>query len=180
MERFDGDRGHTDLAFSSESDTSLADSGGPRWEAWEVLAGRIESRVAAEEDSDTRRFQKVLVVVASFVGSIATLFNALTLFSGGLDAIGWAYIVSASILLAGSLALLAWPHAYVLVTTVLLLDVLVITGVSQVLSGGITSGLYALPWAVFAPLGAALALGGAPRRGPSSAFRGSRCDCCHR
>ena len=130
-----------------------------RWEAWERLASRIDSRVAVEGDTDTRRFQKVLVVVVAFVGSIATLFNAETLFSGGLESIGWAYIVSAVVLMGGSLGLLAWPRAYVLVTTILLLDVLVIPGVSQVLSGGITSGLYSLPWAIFAPLGAVLALG---------------------
>lgn len=127
---------------------------------WRRVTARIEARVCVPEDSDTRRFQKVLVVVVAFIGSIATLFNAATLFSGGLGSIGWAYVVSATILMGGSLALLAWPRAYVLVTTVLLLDVLLATGVSQVLSGGITSGLYALPWAIFAPLGAALALGG--------------------
>ena len=159
MHGSDGDRDRSDLVFS-EREASITASRERWWGAWEAVAGRIGGRVAVDEDSDTRRFQKVLVVVASFVGSIATLFNALTLFSGGLDAIGWAYVVSASILMTGCLALLAWPQSYVFVTTVLLLDVLVITAISQVLSGGITSGLYALPWAIFAPLGAALALGG--------------------
>jgi guanylate cyclase len=55
--------------------------------------------------------------------------------------------------------MLRWPTRYVEITWVLLLDVLIFTGIAQVLSGGMTSGLYALPWAVFAPLGAALALG---------------------
>lgn len=160
MEESDRDRTRTDLRASYRQWSGLSGAFG-RWrDAWEAVAGAIRSRVALDEDSDTRRFQKVLVVVASFVGSIATLFNAMTLFSGGLDPVGWAYVVSASILLAGCLALLTWPGAYVFVTTVLLVDVLLITAISQVLSGGITSGLYALPWAIFAPLGAALALGG--------------------
>ena len=47
-----------------------------RWEAWERLASRIDARVGVPGDSDTRRFQKVLVVVVAFIGSIATLFNA--------------------------------------------------------------------------------------------------------
>jgi hypothetical protein len=32
---------------------------------------RIDRRVAVEGDSDTRRFQKVLVVVVAFIGSIS-------------------------------------------------------------------------------------------------------------
>jgi guanylate cyclase len=47
----------------------------------------------------------------------------------------------------------------VAVTVVLLLDVLVIPSIVQVQSGGLASGLYALPWTIFAPLGAGLALG---------------------
>ena len=159
MQGPEGERDRSDLVFS-ERGARLTGLPERRWGVWEALAERISARVAMEGDSDTRRFQKVLVVVSSFVGSIATLFNALTLFSGGLDAIGWAYVVSASILMVGCLVLFTWPPSYVFVTTVLLLDVLVITAISQVLSGGITSGLYALPWAIFAPLGAALALGG--------------------
>jgi len=126
---------------------------------WRLLFARIEARVADERDSATRRFQKVLVVVVSLVGSVATLFNAMPLFRGGLEAAGWAYIGSAGFLLVGALSLLAWPHAYVTVTFLLLLDVLIFPAIVQVLSGGLTSGLYALPWTVFAPLGAALALG---------------------
>lgn len=114
--------------------------------------------VASPGDTDTRRFQKVLVVVASVVGSVATVFNALTLFRGGLIAPGWVYVFSALVLACGGIALLRWPGRYAAVTWVLLLDVLLLTSLAQVLSGGMTSGLAALPWAIFAPLGAALAL----------------------
>lgn len=128
--------------------------------SWRRLHGHIESRVCSTEDTETRRFQKVLVVVVASVGSLATLFNALSLFRADLDAAAWAYVASAVYLLAGVVALLAWPRRYVAVTFVILLDVLIFPALAQVLSGGMASGLYALPWAVFAPLGAALALGG--------------------
>jgi len=127
---------------------------------WRHLYRKIESRVVVEGDSETRRFQKVLVVVVASIGSIATLFNALALFRAGLESAGWAYVASAVLLLAGALALLVWPHRYVVITFALLVDVLVFPGVVQVLSGGLASGLYALPWTIFAPLGAVLALGG--------------------
>jgi class 3 adenylate cyclase len=127
---------------------------------WRHLYRKIESRVVVEGDSETRRFQKVLVVVVSSIGSIATLFNALALFRAGLESAGWAYVASAAFLLAGAVALLVWPHRYVAITFALLVDVLVFPGAAQVLSGGLASGLYALPWTIFAPLGAVLALGG--------------------
>jgi guanylate cyclase len=98
-------------------------------------------------------------VVVAFIGSISTLFNAVPLFGGGLDSIGWSYIASAVFIFAGALALLVKPAAYVPIAFVLLLDVLIFTAIAQVLSGGLSSGLYALPWTIFAPLGAALALG---------------------
>ncbi|MFZ0014919.1 MAG: adenylate/guanylate cyclase domain-containing protein [Acidimicrobiia bacterium] len=126
---------------------------------WDALLRRIDRRVAVDGDSETRRFQKVLVVVVAFIGSIATLFNAVPLFGGGLDSIGWSYIASAAFIFAGAVALLVRPRAYVPIAFVLLLDVLIFTAIAQVLSGGLTSGLYALPWTIFAPLGAALALG---------------------
>jgi len=127
---------------------------------WRHLYRRIESRVVVEGDSETRRFQKVLVVVVASIGSIATLFNALALFRAGLESAGWAYVASAVFLLAGAVAILVWPHRYVVITFALLVDVLVFPGAAQVLSGGLASGLYALPWTIFAPLGAVLALGG--------------------
>lgn len=127
--------------------------------SWRRLLTRIEERVTVEGDTATRSFQKVLVVVVSIIGSVATLFNAVPLFRGGLEGPGWAYIASAAFLLAGGLSLLAWPRAYVTVTFILLLDVLIFPAIVQVLAGGMASGLYALPWAIFAPLGAALALG---------------------
>lgn len=127
---------------------------------WRHLYRTIESRVVVEGDSETRRFQKVLVVVVSSIGSITTLFNALALFRAGLTLAGWAYVGSAMFLLAGASALLVWPHRYVVITFALLVDVLVFPGAVQVLSGGLASGLYALPWTIFAPLGAVLALGG--------------------
>lgn len=127
---------------------------------WREFLRRLENQVALAGDSDTRRFQKVLVVLVASIGSFATVFNAVTLFQGGLNAAGWAYVASALYLLAGALALLAWPRHYVAITFLLLGDVLLFPGAAQVASGGLTSGLYALPWAIFAPLGAALALGG--------------------
>ncbi|HUG31775.1 MAG TPA: adenylate/guanylate cyclase domain-containing protein [Acidimicrobiia bacterium] len=126
---------------------------------WRHLYRKIESRVVVEGDNETRRFQKVLVVVVASIGSIATLFNALALFRAGLESAGWAYVASAVFLLAGAVALLVWPHRYVVITFALLVDVLVFPGAVQVLSGGLASGLYALPWTIFAPLGAVLALG---------------------
>lgn len=132
-----------------------------RWISRGILA-RIDSRVARPGDSATRRLQKVLVVVVAFGGSVATVFNAVPLLRGGLDAMGWTYVASAGYILFGGLAILAWPRAYSLVTFLLLLDVLVFPAITQVLSGGLTSGLYALPWTLLAPLGAVLALGSRP------------------
>lgn len=126
---------------------------------WRHVYRKIESRVVVEGDSETRRFQKVLVVVVASIGSIATLFNALALFRAGLGPAGWAYVASAVFLLAGAVALLVWPYRYVVITFALLVDVLVFPAVVQVFSGGLASGLYALPWTIFAPLGAVLALG---------------------
>ncbi|HEU4320620.1 MAG TPA: adenylate/guanylate cyclase domain-containing protein [Acidimicrobiia bacterium] len=143
----------------------LGDDPGPRttnvglvrrsW--WRIYRG-IDRAVGRDADTDTRRFQKVLVVVAALVGSLATVFNALSLFQGDLTASGWVYVLSAVVLASGGLALLQWPGRYVAITWVLLLDVLVFSSLVQVLSGGMTSGLAAIPWAIFAPLGAALAL----------------------
>lgn len=143
-------RGQAGLALGGERE---------RTAFWARPLSKIEARVADPGDSDTRRFQKVLVVVVSLVGSVATLFNAMPLFGGGLNSMGWAYVASAVVILAGALALLAWPRAYTVITLLLLLDVLVVSGIVQVLSGGITSGLAVIAWAIFAPLGAALALG---------------------
>ena len=110
-------------------------------------------------DSATRRFQKVLVVVVSLVGSVATVFNALALFNGGLNAMGWTYIGSAVYLLVGGLLILAMPSAFEVVTFVLLADVLLFPSAIQVLSGGFGSGIVGVPWTLLAPLGAALVLG---------------------
>ena len=126
---------------------------------WRRLYRRLEGRVGLDTDTETRRFQKVMVVVAAVVGSLATVFNATALFQVGLTLGGWAYVLSAIILMAGGLALLFWPRFYVVIVWVLLLDVLAGTAVAQFASGGLTSGLLAVPWTIFAPLGAALALG---------------------
>lgn len=140
-----------------EPETPL--TGSTRPSLWRRLVEGLDSRLTIPGDSETRRFQKVLVVMVASSGSVATIFNAITLFRGGLEAAGWSYVASAVFLAAGALALLAWPQAYVLITFALLLDVLVFPAAAQIASGGLTSGLYALPWTVFAPLGAALALG---------------------
>ncbi len=128
-----------------------------RW--WLTLYRRIESRVCLDTDSETRRIQKVMVVVSAIVGSLATLFNATALFQVELTVGGWAYVVSAIVLMAGGVALLFSPGSYVVIVWILLLDVLVTTAVAQFASGGLSSGLLAIPWSIFAPLGAALALG---------------------
>jgi adenylate cyclase len=120
---------------------------------------RIEDHLARPGDTATRRFQKMVVVLVSLVGSAATVFNALPFFRGGLTAMGWTYMASAFFLLVGGLTIIVRPSLYVPVTFVLLLDVLIFPSITQVQSGGIASGLYALPWAIFAPLGAGLALG---------------------
>jgi adenylate cyclase len=140
-----------------EPETPL--TGPIRSPSWRRFLIWLDSRLTVPGDGETRRFQKVLVVVVASVGSVATVFNAVTLFDGGLDAAGYAYIASAVVLAAGAIALLAWPQAYVPITFGLLFDVLVFPALAQIASGGLTSGLYALPWTIFAPLGAALALG---------------------
>lgn len=149
--------GAVDVAPFFEPETPL--TGPARPSARRRLLTRLDSRLTMGGDSETRRFQKVMVVVVASIGSVATVFNAITLFRGGLDAAGWAYIASAVFLAAGALALLSWPQAYVVLTFALLLDVLVFPALAQIASGGLTSGLYAMPWTIFAPLGAALALG---------------------
>lgn len=123
------------------------------------LLGRIESRVGLPGDTVTRRFQKMLVVVVALVGSVATLFNAVPLFGGGLEAMGWTYIASAVYLLVGGLLILAKPHLYVPLTFLVLMDVLIFPSITQVLSGGFGSGVLAIPWTLLAPLGAGLVLG---------------------
>lgn len=97
--------------------------------------------------------------MVSLVGSIATVFNALALFNGGLSAMGWTYIGSAVYLLVGGLLILAIPSAFEMVTFVLLMDVLLFPSAIQVLSGGFGSGIIGVPWTLLAPLGAALVLG---------------------
>lgn len=123
------------------------------------LFALIEQRVARRGDSATRRFQKMLVVVVALAGSVATVVNAWPFLRDGLAALGWTYLASALYLLVGGLAVLALPRAYVPLTFVLLLDVLVFPVITQVLSGGYSSGVLAMPWSLFAPLGAALVLG---------------------
>lgn len=120
---------------------------------------RVDDRLTSPGDTETRRLQKAVVLLVSIVGAVATAFNAVPLFGGGLDAMGWAYVASALFILAGAIALWTWPAAFVTITFLLLFDVLVFPGLVQVLSGGLTSGMLAIPWALFAPLGAALAIG---------------------
>jgi hypothetical protein len=55
----------------------------------------------------------------------------------------------------GGLVILAWPRVFVAVTFTLLLCLLVFPSATQVLAGGYGSGVMALPWTTFAPLGAA-------------------------
>jgi adenylate cyclase len=123
------------------------------------LIGRVEQRVAFVGDSATRRFQKMLVVVTALVGSLATVFNAVPFFGDDLGALGWTYLASAVYLAAGAVVILALPRAFAVVTFVLLLDVLLFPSITQVLAGGYSSGVLAMPWTMFAPLGAALVLG---------------------
>lgn len=122
------------------------------------LLNRIEQRVTQSEDSETRRSQKVLVIVVSFFGSVATVFNAVPMFNGGLNAMGWTYIASAVCLLIGSLLILSRPRWFNLITFLLLLDVLIFPGITQVLSGGYASGMFIISWGILAPLGAVLVL----------------------
>ena len=119
---------------------------------------RVEQRVALPGDSETYRSQKKMVVLIAFFGSAATVFNALPMFNGGLNAMGYTYIASAIVLLAGSLSILAWPKLFTLFTFLLLLDVLIFPAITQVLSGGYASGMFIISWAIIAPLGAVLAL----------------------
>ncbi|MGH8945411.1 MAG: hypothetical protein ACRDVL_04620, partial [Acidimicrobiia bacterium] len=120
----------------------------------------IESRLALPGDSATRRFQKMLVVVVTLIGSAATVFNAMPFFAGFLDAMAWTYVASAVVLFIGGVVILIRPSLYVPATFVILLNVLVIATATQVLSGGYTSGILAMPWTLLAPLGAVLTLGG--------------------
>ena len=59
------------------------------------LFGRLEEHLAGPADTETRRKQKLVVVVVAVVGAIATAFNAVPLFAGGLDPMGWTYVASA-------------------------------------------------------------------------------------
>ncbi|MFN2137850.1 MAG: adenylate/guanylate cyclase domain-containing protein, partial [Candidatus Promineifilaceae bacterium] len=121
--------------------------------------GKIEQRVTLPGDSETQRSQKTLVVVVALFGFVATLFNALPMFNGGLSAMGWTYVGSAVCILAGALLILAWPRHFTLITFLLLLDVLIFPAITQVLSGGYASGMFFMVWPVLAPLGAVLVLG---------------------
>lgn len=104
----------------------------------------------------------MLVVVVALVGSLATVFNAVPLFGGGLDRMAWTYIASAIYLVIGGVVILVWGSTFTVATFALLLDVLIFPALTQVLSGGFGSGILAMPWALFAPLGAALVLGLGP------------------
>lgn len=119
----------------------------------------IEQRIALPGDSETRRSQKRMLVVVALFGSVLTLFNAMPMFNGGLEAMGWTYMGSAVCLLAGALAILAWPQRFTLFTFLILIDVLFFPAISQVLSGGYASGMFFMAWAIVAPLGAVLVLG---------------------
>lgn len=135
--------------------------GGDGW-AWRngiPLLAAVEKRVGLPGDSSTRRFQKMLVVVVSLFGSVATVFNALPFFAGYLDAMAWTYMTSAVVLFIGAVAILLRPSLYVPATFLILLNVMVVATATQVLSGGFTSGILAMPWTLLAPLGAVLTLG---------------------
>lgn len=122
------------------------------------LLDRIEDRVSLPGDSERRRAQKKLVVVVSAIGAVATLINAVPMFTGGLDVIGVVYVASAFYIAAGALAVLIWPQNFHLIVFLLLLDVLIFPTATQILSGGFASGMLASPWLLFAPIGAALVL----------------------
>lgn len=137
------------------------------WRPWRInrekrfsVLRAIESRLAVPGDSTTRTFQKMLVVVVSLIGSVATVFNALPFFTGFLSNMGWTYLISAAVLFLGALLILWRPSLYEPVTFIILTNVLVIAAATQVLSGGFTSGLLAMPWTLLAPLGAVLTLRG--------------------
>jgi len=137
--------------------------GGARW--WGSgrripILSAVEDRVSLPGDSSTLRFQKMLVVVVSLFGSVTTVFNAMPFFAGFLDAMAWTYMASAVVLFLGGAAILLRPSLYVPATFVILLNVLVIATATQVLSGGYTSGILAMPWTLLAALGAVLTLSG--------------------
>lgn len=123
------------------------------------LFSTLEQRLASADDTRTRRFQKLLVVVTALVGSAATVVNAVPFFADDLPALAWTYMGSAAVLLTGSLLILGWPGLFVPVTYILLVNLVVTPTATQILSGGLTSGVLAMQWTMFAPLGAALALG---------------------
>ena len=131
---------------------------GWKWEDGVPVISAIERRITEPGDSSTRRFQKMLIVVVSLIGSVATVFNALPFFAGYLPTMGWTYMISAFILFFGALAILWRPSLYVPATFVILTNVLVIATATQILSGGYRSGLLAMPWTLLAPLGAVLTL----------------------
>ena len=132
---------------------------GWNWGKGIPLLAAVERRVALPGDSSTRRFQKMLVVVVSLFGSAATVFNALPFFAGYLDAMAWTYMASAVVLFIGGVTILLRPSLYVPTTFLILLNVMVVATATQVLSGGFTSGILAMPWTLLAPLGAVLTLG---------------------
>lgn len=123
------------------------------------LLDRIEQRVALPGDNETRRSQKTMLVTVALFGFVATLFNALPMFSGGLRMMGWTYVASAVCILTGALLILAWPRLFTLVAFLLLLDVMIFPAITQVLSGGYASGMFFMAWLILAPLGAVLVLG---------------------
>jgi adenylate cyclase len=120
---------------------------------------KIEQRVTLPGDSETRRSQKTMLVVVALFGFVATLFNAVPMFNGGLNRMGWTYVGSAVFILLGALLILAWPRGFTLFAFLLLLDVLIFPAITQVLSGGYASGMFFMAWPILAPIGAVLVLG---------------------
>ena len=120
---------------------------------------RLEQRIALPGDSETQRSQKLLAMGVVFVSVVGTSLNALRIYSVGLTEVAIVNLFLAAALLAGFLIVLAWPRSYYQVVIGILSVSLVGNLLTHFYSGGFTSGMMFISWAIATLVLAALFVG---------------------
>lgn len=120
---------------------------------------RIEQRIILPGDSETVRSQKLLAMGVVFVSIIGTTLNALRIYSVGLTAVAQVNFVLTAGLILSFILVLAWPRAYYPVVIAILTVSLFGNLATHYYSGGFTSGMMYLTWAILTLVLAALFVG---------------------
>lgn len=118
----------------------------------------LERKLARPADSERRRLQKAVSVLIGMAGGLMALLFAAVYAAHSLPMIAWLYALTTFWTAISIIILLRWPRAYYGIVLSTCLYVTIHPWIVTVASGGLSTGLLAMMWALLGPVVALLLL----------------------